>query len=100
MPYVPVVDRVLGVLGGAPVKVGVLTRETPHVSGAVLVGDGELRAHHAGAHAPRTRIEHVDVNGRSSTGGALENVGRKRAGLDAQLPPVVEAAADLLEPIA
>jgi hypothetical protein len=36
----------------------------------------------------------------SSAGGALENVGRERAGLDAQLPPVVQAAADLIEPVA
>src|SRR5215470_19622333 len=35
-----------------------------------------------------------------SAGGALENVRRERAGLDAQLPPVVQPAADLLEPIA
>jgi hypothetical protein len=41
-----------------------------------------------------------DCSGPSSAGGALENVIRERAGLDAQLPPVVQASADLLEPIA
>src|SRR5215470_17238020 len=35
-----------------------------------------------------------------SAGGALENVRRERAGLDAQLSPVVQAAADFLKPVA
>jgi hypothetical protein len=38
--------------------------------------------------------------GAGSAGGALENVRGERAGLEAQLPPVVQVAADLLEPIA
>ena len=31
---------------------------------------------------------------------ALEDVGRERAGLDAQLPPVIQAAGHLVEPVA
>jgi hypothetical protein len=36
----------------------------------------------------------------SSAGRALEDVRRERAGLDAPLSPVVQAAADLIEPVA